>query len=58
MRLTRKVEADHAEWIENILRKIADDIGAQMDDLTRARLQSAQQHADILNRSMCERVPA
>ncbi len=57
MRLSPQVEADHAQWIHEILGKIVDDAGAEMDDLTRARITSALQHAKILKRSMAEKEP-
>ncbi len=55
MKLTPKTEADHINWIHRILGTIVDDAGAEMDDLTRARVDSALQHAEILKRGMAER---
>ncbi len=58
MKLTPKTEADHAQWIHEILGKIFDDDAAEMDDLTSARIRSAHAHAGILKRSMAEREAA
>ena len=52
MKLTPAVEADHAQWIHEVLEKIFTDSGATMDELTEARLQSAYKHAEILKDSM------
>ncbi len=58
MKLTPKTEADHINWIVKILGLIGDDAGAEMDDLTSARISSAHAHAGILKRSMEEKESA
>ena len=58
MKLTPQQEADHAQWIAEVLTRIDADAGAEMDDLTSARIKSALQHAEILKRSMAEKETA